>query len=208
MRRIAILGRPGARGRPGRVRGRRAQPAIPAKHALQAAAQPRSARRRSSCSTVAPTRTAAASRSSRAPSERRTRRTPRSSARPSAPTRRSPRAHDGKTFAQFYGTGKHGNNAFGKCVSSKAKALTDEQQQATIAAAKTCKAERTKMGAAAFTEKYGGRVERLRQMRLEDQRRRTRNRLRTRRGALDAPPTAQGGAPSAPLPPYTSRPWR
>jgi hypothetical protein len=65
--------------------------------------------------------------------------------------------HDGKTFAQFYETGPHGNNAFGKCVSSKAKTLEQEQQQATINAAKTCKTERTSLGATAFTAKYGGR---------------------------------------------------
>jgi hypothetical protein len=64
--------------------------------------------------------------------------------------------HDGKTFAQFYGTGKHGNNAFGKCVSGKATTLEHEQQQATINAAKTCKAERTTLGPAEFTKKYGG----------------------------------------------------
>jgi hypothetical protein len=63
--------------------------------------------------------------------------------------------HDGKTFAQFYGTG-NGHNAFGKCVSSKAQALVQQQQQQTIDAAKTCKAERTAMGAAPFTAKYGG----------------------------------------------------
>jgi hypothetical protein len=65
--------------------------------------------------------------------------------------------HGGKTFAQFYGTGNRGNNAFGKCVSSKAQTLQQEQQQATINAAKTCKAERNQMGASAFTAKYGGR---------------------------------------------------
>jgi hypothetical protein len=65
-------------------------------------------------------------------------------------------SHDGKTFAQFYGTGKNGSNAYGKCVSSKAKAAEDEQQADTISAAKTCKAERTSMGADAFTKKYGG----------------------------------------------------
>jgi len=64
--------------------------------------------------------------------------------------------HDGKTFAQTYGTGKNGNNAFGRCVSSKAKTLQDAQQQATINAAKTCKAERNAMGPVAFTTKYGG----------------------------------------------------
>src|SRR5215212_4261520 len=65
-------------------------------------------------------------------------------------------ATHGKTFDQFYGTG-HGNNAFGKCVSSKAQTLQQEQQQATISAAKTCKAERAQMGAGPFTAKYGGR---------------------------------------------------
>jgi hypothetical protein len=63
--------------------------------------------------------------------------------------------HDSKTFVQFYG-GSHGKNAFGKCVSTKAQALVQAQQQATISAAKTCKTERTSMGAAAFTAKYGG----------------------------------------------------
>ena len=65
-------------------------------------------------------------------------------------------AHDGKTFDQFYGTGKHGSNAFGKCVSSKAQTQTDAKQQATLNASKTCKAERKQMGAAPFTQKYGG----------------------------------------------------
>jgi hypothetical protein len=66
--------------------------------------------------------------------------------------------HDGKTFAQTYGTGPHGNNAFGKCVSSKAKALVQDQQEATISAAKTCKAERTSLGATAFNSKYGNKT--------------------------------------------------
>ena len=65
--------------------------------------------------------------------------------------------HDGKTFDQFYGTGKNGKDAFGKCVSAKAKAQTDAKQQATLNASKTCKAERAQMGAAPFTKKYGGR---------------------------------------------------
>src|SRR3954470_19059257 len=67
-------------------------------------------------------------------------------------------SHDGKTFQQFYGSGPHGNNAFGKCVSSKAQALDKEQQQTTLDAAKTCKAERASMGALAFKAKYGGRA--------------------------------------------------
>jgi hypothetical protein len=36
-------------------------------------------------------------------------------------------AHGGKTFDQQYGTGKKGKNAYGKCVSSKAKAQEQEQ---------------------------------------------------------------------------------
>src|SRR4051812_34627650 len=67
-------------------------------------------------------------------------------------------SHDGKTFAQVYGSGAHGNSAFGKCVSTKAKALSDDRQESTIAAARACKAERTQMGATAFTKQYGGRA--------------------------------------------------
>jgi hypothetical protein len=67
-------------------------------------------------------------------------------------------SHDGKTFQQFYGSGPHGNNAFGNCVSSTAKALLSDTQQSIIAAAKTCKTERTQMGATAFTKQYGGRA--------------------------------------------------
>jgi hypothetical protein len=62
-------------------------------------------------------------------------------------------AHGGKTFAQFYGTGDLAN-AFGKCVATKAKAKTQAQQQARIAAVKACAAER-KQGRAAFKTKYG-----------------------------------------------------
>jgi len=55
--------------------------------------------------------------------------------------------HDGKTFDAFYGTpskGKGGgstSDAFGKCVSAKAKASSQQQTQRTVAAAKACKAE-------------------------------------------------------------------
>ena len=64
--------------------------------------------------------------------------------------------HDGKTFDQLYGSGKNGGNAFGKCVSTKAQALDQQNQQATLNAAKSCKSERTSMGAADFKTKYGG----------------------------------------------------
>ena len=63
--------------------------------------------------------------------------------------------HDGKTFAEHYGSGPNHRNAFGKCVSSKAKASSDEAQSRTLNAAKSCKAERAEMGASPFREKYG-----------------------------------------------------
>ena len=65
-------------------------------------------------------------------------------------------AHGGKTFDQFYGTGKKGKNAHGKCVSAKSKAASDALTTARVNAAKTCKAER-KADAAAFAAKYGSR---------------------------------------------------
>jgi hypothetical protein len=59
-----------------------------------------------------------------------------------------PAAHDGKTFQQFYGKNKNGKNAFGKCVSTKARALKakeDEADDQDVAAfknaAKECQAE-------------------------------------------------------------------
>jgi hypothetical protein len=66
-----------------------------------------------------------------------------------------PDTHDGKTFAEFYGTGPKHRNAFGKCVSSKAKAASDEARQNTVNAARSCKAERAELGAGPFREKYG-----------------------------------------------------
>ena len=63
--------------------------------------------------------------------------------------------HDGKSFAEFYGTGPKHKNAFGKCVSSKAKASSDQQQSATQNAARSCRAERGSMTLAEFRAKYG-----------------------------------------------------
>lgn len=63
-------------------------------------------------------------------------------------------SHGGKSFDQFYGTGNAGKNAFGRCVSSKAQAAAAEQSQATIKAAKKCKAERT-ADSTAFKAHYG-----------------------------------------------------
>lgn len=65
-------------------------------------------------------------------------------------------AHDGKTFSQFYGTNKKGTNAYGKCVSTKAKqnkAEADQKDQDTISAAKYCKGQQS-ADAAAFKQTY------------------------------------------------------
>jgi hypothetical protein len=64
-------------------------------------------------------------------------------------------SHDGNTFDQYYGTGK-GRNAFGKCVSSKAKAANHADDRTTIKAARQCNAERV-ADAAAFKTAYGAR---------------------------------------------------
>ena len=63
-------------------------------------------------------------------------------------------AHGGKSFAQFYGTNKNGHNVLGKCVSAKSEASSATEQQATLNAAKACKAERN-LNRAAFEQKYG-----------------------------------------------------
>jgi hypothetical protein len=61
-------------------------------------------------------------------------------------------------FANTYGTGKNKSNAFGKCVSQKAKALSQQAQadqvKAEDNAAKQCKTERS-ADPAAFKAKYG-----------------------------------------------------
>lgn len=64
-------------------------------------------------------------------------------------------AHDGKSFQEFYGTGPRGANAFGRCVSSKAKSSSLESRSDTLNAARQCKTERTALGLAAFRAKYG-----------------------------------------------------
>lgn len=71
------------------------------------------------------------------------------------------RSADAQAFAEKYGTNKNGRNAYGKCVSTKAKekeAEADAEDQEHAAeqksAAKECDAERD-ADAAAFREKYG-----------------------------------------------------
>jgi hypothetical protein len=63
--------------------------------------------------------------------------------------------HGDKTFTQFYGTGKSGSNAMGRCVSSTAEASSQAEQQGRLNPAQTCRALRTKMGASAFAQLYG-----------------------------------------------------
>jgi hypothetical protein len=67
---------------------------------------------------------------------------------------RTEQAAGAAAFKAKYGTGKNGNNAYGKCVSTKAKAQSVTEQNATISAAKSCKAERAP-DPAAFKAKYG-----------------------------------------------------
>lgn len=63
-------------------------------------------------------------------------------------------AHGGKTFDQFYGTGRKASNSFGNCVSSIAKASSQTERQNRLNPAQTCRASRTQMGTAAFTALY------------------------------------------------------
>jgi hypothetical protein len=64
-------------------------------------------------------------------------------------------AHGGKTFDQFYGIGKKGANALQHCVQLKRRAASVAEQQATVNAARSCKAERKSLGTDAFVAKYG-----------------------------------------------------
>ena len=63
-------------------------------------------------------------------------------------------SHGGKTFDQFYGKGKKGANAFGKCVSSKAKAESKADVKANVNAAKACKLMR-KLYPAEYVKEFG-----------------------------------------------------
>ena len=72
------------------------------------------------------------------------------------------RSEDPAAFRGTYGTNKNGKNAFGKCVSAKAKEkkakmdAEDAQDAREFKnAAKECAAERGEMGAEAFAGEYG-----------------------------------------------------
>jgi hypothetical protein len=62
--------------------------------------------------------------------------------------------HGGKTFDQFFSTGKSGKNAFGNCVSALAKASSQAEQQSRQNPSRSCRAQRT-ANATAFAQTYG-----------------------------------------------------
>jgi hypothetical protein len=66
--------------------------------------------------------------------------------------------HNGESFAQFYGSGKKGNNAFGKCVSTRTESAADHQESNQVKAeenaARQCRSEEA-ADPAAFRTKYG-----------------------------------------------------
>jgi len=64
-------------------------------------------------------------------------------------------AHDGKTFAQFYGTGTTDKNAFARCVSIVATANRQAEQQGRLNPARTCRSLRTQMTTSVFDQTYG-----------------------------------------------------
>ena len=72
------------------------------------------------------------------------------------------RALDREAFAENYGTNANKKNAYGKCVSSKAKAKEKEMDEADAEeaterkhAARECAAERERIGREAFAKDWG-----------------------------------------------------
>jgi len=74
------------------------------------------------------------------------------------------RANDSAAFKTKYGKNPNKANAFGKCVSMKAKKNKDSEDEADdteaesdaeLNAAKKCKAERTRIGVQAFNDLHG-----------------------------------------------------
>jgi len=63
--------------------------------------------------------------------------------------------HNGKTFVEYYGTGKSGKDAFGKCVSTVAGANQRAEQGGRINPAQTCRSIRSQLGKALFNKTYG-----------------------------------------------------
>lgn len=63
--------------------------------------------------------------------------------------------HNGETFDQYYGTGKHDRNAFANCVASVAKADRKAEEQGRMNPARTCRAIRTQLTTSVFNKTYG-----------------------------------------------------
>ncbi len=63
--------------------------------------------------------------------------------------------HGGKTFAQFYGTGKNDKNALAKCVSTKAQASSKTEQLARPNPSRNCRTLRTQLGVNTFALRFG-----------------------------------------------------
>jgi hypothetical protein len=67
---------------------------------------------------------------------------------------RAEREADAVAFAEMYGANRNGKNAYGKCVASKAKEAVEEEKDAVVTAAETCKT--MKAGeSATFESMYG-----------------------------------------------------
>jgi hypothetical protein len=64
------------------------------------------------------------------------------------------RAADPAAFTKKYGTNKNGKNAYGKCVSGKARHATEQETEARVNAAKTCKKLKAEQKAT-FEADYG-----------------------------------------------------
>ena len=67
--------------------------------------------------------------------------------------------HGDKTFEQHYGTNRNGNNAFGKCVSSRAREneqQADEADRQRVNASRQCRAEK-RDNPQGFAQTYGSR---------------------------------------------------
>lgn len=63
--------------------------------------------------------------------------------------------HNGETFDQYYGAGKHDRNAFANCLASVAKADRKAEQEGRMNPARTCRSLRTQMTASVFNKTYG-----------------------------------------------------
>ena len=76
------------------------------------------------------------------------------SAKNAAKECKAERDADETAFNAKYGKNANDKNAYGKCVSMKSRETVTAQQQATLSAARKCKAEKAQ-GAQAFSDKYG-----------------------------------------------------